>query len=370
MNTSTVPPDASTGSVPPAPRLATTSGPRSPAQLWALLRDRLPELLATTGTALLVAAVTGFVVSQWRALDNVGQAGLLVAGSVVLTLQGQWASSREGRLVRRLVPLSWAAAVGLTLVAVQLLAELGLPATPRLGIALAGVVAMAHAAWAWRQRPGSILLQVVTVACALYAVGPLGAALSDTWGGVDAVAWLAVPAEALFGITGSGSDVFAVVAIGHLVVGVAWLAVGLQLPAPAAARTGRIGGSLVLAVAACELNAMSSPIGSSLALLVVVGFLLVGLALRDGLLIGFGSMAALVTGLRTTWSLFSGETAVTVTVATAGVVALLAALRLGRARDEHDDAREPDDAPSDAAPASPAGRGPGVASGDAPSTSA
>lgn len=225
-------------------------------------------------------------------------------------------------------------AAALTLVAVRLLLELGLPSSPRLAVLGAGLVAVGHAAWAWRQRPGSIVLQVTTVASALYAAGPLGRSLLDDWATADVATWLTVPGEALFGITGSTSDVFAMVAIGHLLVAVAWLGTSLRLSDPGPARTGRIGGSLLLAIAACEFNAMASRIGATLALLVVIAFLPVGVALRDGLLIGFGAMAGLVTGLRTTWSLFSGETAVTVTVAGAGILLLLAALRLGRVRDD------------------------------------
>lgn len=355
MTPSTVPSATSgaagPGPVPPAPRVAADRprrGPRSLAELRGLLRERLPELLATTGVVLLVAAVAGFVVSQWKALDNLGQAGLLVAGSVVLTLQGQWASTSDSRLVRRLVPLSWGAAATLTLVAVQLLGELGLPDAPRAAIAIAGIVALAHAAWAWWQRPGSIVLQLVAVGCALYAVGPIGVSLGDTWGVAGLATWLSVPGEALFGMTGATTDAFAIVATGHLLVGIGWVAVGLHLREAAPARTARIGGSLLLAVAACEFNAMASPVGASIALLVVIAFLVVGIAIRDGLLIAFGSMAALVTGLRTVWSLFSGETAVTVTVSIAGVVLLLAALRLGRARDDRGDADdEPDDGAGD-----------------------
>lgn len=148
----------------PTPDQSGHHGPRSLAELRGQLRDRLPELLATAGVALLVAAIAGFVVSQWRALDNLGQAGLLLAGSVSLTAQGRWAGGRDGRLVRRLVPLSWGAAAGLTLVAAQLLFELGLPDAMRLAIAGAGLAALAHAAWAWRQRSSSIVLQVTAVA--------------------------------------------------------------------------------------------------------------------------------------------------------------------------------------------------------------
>lgn len=330
---------ARTTQPPPAPALS-TDGARPPrrslAELGAVLRDRLPELLATAGVGLLVAAVAGFVVSRWTALDNLGQAGLLVAGSVVLTVQGTWSARRGGRLVQRLVPMSWASAAALTSVATQLVLEVGLPDLARVGIAGAGLAAAGHAGWLWRRRPRSVVLQLATVASALYAVGPIGRSVADGWEVVDPARWGGAPLVAIFGSDAVATDAFGPVALGHLLVAVAWIAVALRLDAVVAGRVGRIGGALLLAWSALELNTMASPIGASLALLVVLGFLVVGIALEDVLLIGFGSMAGLVTGLRTIWSLFTGETAVTVTVATAGVLLVLVALRLGRARDDHD----------------------------------
>ncbi len=349
------PPPTSGHTPPPAPALAgarrgpTPRSRRSPAQLRAVLAERLPELLATAGVALLVAAVAGFVVSQWSALDNLGQAGLLVAGSAVLTAQGTWASRRDGRFVHRMVPLSWGAAAGLTLVASQLLLEVGLPDHTRLAIAGAGLVAASHAGWAWHRRPDSVVLQVVTVAAATWAVGPVGRSVADGWGGTADLAWAGIPIAAIFGLDGSTTDGFLVVAIGHLLVAVAWIAVGLRLPDVTASRVARVGGALLLAWSALEFNAMASPIGASLALVLVLGFLVVGMALEDALLIAFGAMAGLVTGLRTTWSLFSGETAVTLTVAITGVVLVLTAMRLGRARDDESGAPE-QSAPEQSAP--------------------
>ncbi len=350
---------------PPTPGPTPRPSRRSLVQLRAVLADRLPELLATAGVALLVAAVAGFVVSQWTALDNLGQAGLLVAGSVVLTVQGTWSARRPGRLLHRLVPLSWGAAAGLTLVATQLLLELGLPSSSRLAIAGAGMVAAAHAAWLWTRRPDSVVLQVAAVASAIYAAGPIGISLADAWDSADVLTWSTVPFLAIFGLDAGRTDAFAVVAAGHLLVAVAWVAVGLRLDHPVASRTGRIGGALLLAWSALELNAVASPVGTSLALLVVLGFLVVGVALEDGLLIGFGAMAGLVTGLRTIWSLFNGETAVTLTVAVAGVALVLAALRLGRARDNEAGAPAPD-APAPGATGSAAEAG--TAEPDAPGT--
>lgn len=335
--------DTATTSPPPAPDLAPSGPtdpirggtPRSRAELGVVLRERLPELLATTGAALLVAAVAGSVVSRWTALDDLGQAGLLVAGSVVLTLQGSWSARRGGRLVTRLVPLSWASAAALTVVAAQLVFAVVLPDFDRVAIAGAGLVAAGHAGWLWRRRPSSVVLQLATVAGALYAVGPVGRSLADGWDVVDPGWWVGAPLAAVFGSGAVTSDGFGVVAVGHLAVAVAWSVVAFRLDT-VAGRVGRVGGALLLAWSALELNAMASPIGASLALLVVLGFLLVGIAVEDALLIGFGAMAGLVTGLRTTWSLFTGEVAVTVTVATAGVLLVLVALRLGRARDDHD----------------------------------
>lgn len=321
-----------TGQAPdPAATTPVERRPRGAAQVRATVRSRLPELLGGAGALLVVAAVTGFVVSSWDVLGNLGQAALLGAGSVALSLQAQWASRRTSRVLGRLVTLSWAAAAGLTLVSAQLLLDLALPDATRLAILGAGLAALAHASWAWSRHADSILLQLASVAAAVYAVGPLGATMDAGWDAVSWGDWMAAPVAALFGGTPAVADTgFVVVAIGHAVVAIAWILVGLRLQRPAAARAARIGGPMLLGWAVLEFNAMAEPIGAAIALLIVIGFLIVGIALEDGLLIALGTLAGLITGLRTIWSLFTGETAVTLTIAVAGTAMLVVALRLAR----------------------------------------
>lgn len=305
--------------------------PRSAAQVRAAIRNRLPELLGGAGALLVVTAVAGFVVSSWDVLGNLGQATLLAAGSVALSLQAQWASRRTSPVLGRLVPLSWGAATGLTLVAAQLLLELALPDVTRVAILGAGLAALAHAGWAWSRRADSILLQLVSVAAAVYAVGPLGATMGAGWDAVSWGDWMTAPVVALVGGTPPVDDAsFVLVAIGHAAVAITWILGGLRLQRPAAARVARIGGPMLLGWAVLEFNAMAAPIGAAIALLIVVGFLIVGIALEDGLLITLGGLAGLVTGLRTIWSLFTGETAVTLTIAVAGATMLVVAMRLAR----------------------------------------
>ena len=308
--------------------------PRSAAQVRSAVMDRLPELLGGAGALLVLAAVAGFVVSSWEVLGNVGQAALLAAGSVGLSVQAQWASRRASRTLGRLVTLSWGAAAGLTLVAAQLLLDVALPGAARLAILGAGIASLAHAGWAWSRHTDSILLQLTSVAAAVYAVGPLGATMDAGWDAVSWSTWITSPVTALLGGTPPASEAgFVLVAVGHALVAVTWILVGLRLQRPAAARTARIGGPMLLGWAVLEFNAMAAPIGAAIALLIVIGFLIVGLALQDGMLVTLGVLAGVVTGLRTIWSLFTGETAVTLTIAVAGTTMLVAAIRLARRAD-------------------------------------
>ncbi len=306
---------------------------RTPTQLRDAIMGRLPELLGGFGAMLVVAAVAGFVVSSWDVLGNVGQAGLLAAGSAGLSFQAHWATGRDNAVLRRLVPLCWGAAAGLTLVAAQLVFDIVLPDVARLAVLGAGVAGLAHAGWAWREHPSSILLQLTSVATALYAVGPIGAGVDAGWDVVSWSGWAAAPIEALVtGTSDTGNDGLLMVAIGHTAIAVAWLLLGLRLRSVPAARVARVGGSILLGWAVLEFNAMVNPIGAAIALLLVIGFLIVGIALEDGLLISLGALAGLVTGLRTIWSLFTGQVAVTLTVAVAGVLMLAVAIQVARRR--------------------------------------
>lgn len=355
MATQTTPPAAPviaapdlTGT-PPAPgadprrRAGASAGspPRTPAHIRAAVMRRLPELLGGAGAILVIAAVAGFVVSSWDVLGNVGQASLLAAGSVALSFQAHWATNRDNAVLRRLVPLCWAAAAGLTLVATQLVLDLALPDAARLALTGAGLAGLAHAGLAWRHHRDSILLQLTAVATALYAVGPLGSGLDAGWEDVSWAGWTAVPIEALVtGTVDSGNDGLFVVAVGHAIVAIAGILVGLRLESVAPARTARVGGAILLGWSVLEFNAMTNPIGSAIALLIVIAFLIVGIALEDGLLISLGALAGLVTGLRTIWSLFTGQVAVTLTIAIAGAVMLGVAVQVARRRGS-DDAAEP-----------------------------
>lgn len=331
MNDVAPDPTASTAPPPPPPwppqPPASSPTTARPPRAW---RDRLPEVVAALGAGLVVLALAGFVSSTWEVLDAYGQAVALAAAGAALTVAGLWADGSGRRTFAALVPTLWATATAVVVAALDTALGAALPAAGRVAIALAGAGGAVHAALLWRRRPDAFLTQLAIVAAALFAAGPVGTALSDTWADADGVELLR-PLVGLLDPT-AATDAFALVAGLHLAIGVAWLVAARDL-ATRPAHLARVGGTVVVGYAALELNVLANPMGAALALLVVLGYLVAGLLTDDLFLVVAGTVGALATGVKVIWSLFSGEVAVTLTVFSAGLAMLGWAYRAARRRD-------------------------------------
>jgi hypothetical protein len=278
-----------------------------------------------------VVALAGFVSSSWEALDAHGKSLALATASAGLTVAGLWADTSGRRTFARLVPIVWATATAVLVAAVAVALQAALPDAGRVAIALAGAVGVAHGLVLWRRRPDAMLSQLATAAAAVFAVGPVGTSLADTYGATP-LPELVRPLAGVFDPT-LASDAFALVALGHLLVAVAWLVAARGL-AGRPAHLARVGGSALLGYAAMEFNVLVSPMGAVVALLVVLGYLVAGVVLDDVFLVVVGTMGAIASGVKVVWSVFSGEVAVTLTVFGVGLAMLAWAYRAARGRDD------------------------------------
>lgn len=305
--------------------------PSPPRRPW---RTRLPEAVAAVGAGLVILALIGFISSTWALLGEYPKALALGAAAAGLTVAGLWADQSGRRTFTALVPIAWATATAVLVAAVHVGLGAAAPDALRAVIAIAGVVGVAHAATLWQRRPGSFLLQLSTVAAAVFAVGPIGTRLADRYD-VALVPELFRPLVGLLDPTVT-SDTFVIVAAGHLLVAIAWLGMSRVLPG-AAAHTARVGGSALLAYAAMEFNVLANPMGAVVALVVVLGYLVAGIVLDDLFLIVVGTIGALTSGVKVIWALFSGEVAVTLTVFSVGLAMLAWAWRAAQHRDRTDE---------------------------------
>lgn len=313
---------------PSGPPLGTATA-RPPRRPW---RDRLPEVVATIGAALVVLALAGFVSSTWDVLDAYGQSLALAAAAAALTVAGLWADQSGRRTFAALVPLVWATGTAVLIAAVHVALVAAMPDATRIAIALAGAFGVAHAAVLWRRRPDAVLSQLATVGAAVFAAGPVGTSLADRYE-ASLFPELVRPLAGLLDPT-VASDDFLLVAFAHLAIAVAWLGLGRVLTGRPA-HIARVGGSALIGYAAMELNVLELPLGAALALLVVLGYLIAGIVLDDVFLVVVGTVGALATGVKVIWSLFSGEVAVTLTVFTVGLAMLAWAYRQAGRRDGH-----------------------------------
>lgn len=307
----------------PAPPTAAGTPPRS----W---RTRLPEVVATVGALLVIAAIAGFLSSTWALLGDYPKSLVLGAAAVGLTIAGTWAEKSGRRTFTTIVGLLWLTATAVLTGAASLAALTALPDAGRLAIGVAGVVGAAHALLLLQRRPDSPLQQLAVAGAALYAAGPVGSGLADRFTWAQLPDQLGLPVAGLLDPTIT-SDLFVVTGIVHALIGVAWLALGGTLTGRGAT-TARVGGTLVLAYAAMELNVLENPLGAVAALLIVLGYLIAGLVRDDGFLVGAGTIGALVSGIRVIWALFTGEVAVTLTVFTVGLLMLGWAYRAAQRR--------------------------------------
>jgi hypothetical protein len=252
-----------------------------------------------------------------------------------LTAAGAWAESSARRLLSNITSMLYMSATLCVVSAVTLAVRAGLPDGGRLAVAAGGVAAAVHAGVVLSRDRESVLRQLSLLAGLLYAVGPFGTAISDRWEPND-VELFFHPLRGLVDPTFT-SDAFVLTGLLHALVGAVWLVMSRDLDGRAATAA-RIAGTAVLAYAALELNVLTAPIGALLALLIVLGYLVYGMATDDGGLVVVGAIGALLAGVRVLAALFSGEVAVTVATFAAGLAMLAWAVRA--TRDRRDDEQE------------------------------
>lgn len=307
------------GHRPPArPGPSVDEAPRRP---W---RDRLPELVGGIGTILVLAAVVGFVSATWEELDRYGRSLVLFGATGGITAAALFIEQRRREQLASLTSMLWLAGAG-TLGASATLAftEL-LDGGTRTAVALAGVLAAGYALSSSRRAPGSSLRQLGIVGGLLYAAGPFGTGVADTYG-LDDLATALDPVVALF-VRDVASQAFALTGTLHLVVGAGWLLWATRTTGRAS-RVAWVGSTVVLTYAALELHALPNGIGAFGALLVVLGYLVFGLVNERGGAVAVGATGVLIAGSRVLWSLFSGEVATTIASFTVGLALLAWAVR-------------------------------------------
>lgn len=302
--------------------------PRPPRRPW---RDRLPEVVATIGAVLVVLALAGFASSTWTLLNEYAKALALGAVAAGLTVAGLWADQSGRRTFAALVPTVWATATAVLVGAVLLALQAAMPDAGRVAIAVAGTSGAIHGALLWQRRPDALLTQLATASAAVFAAGPVGTALADRWTAIS-LAELTRPLAGLLDPTVE-SDAFLLVAVAHLVIGVAWLAVARAMTG-GPAHLARVGGSTLVAYAAMEFNVLELPLGAAIALLIVLGYLIAGIVLDDVFLVIVGTVGALATGVKVIWALFTGEVAVTLTIFVVGLAMLAWAQHAARGRED------------------------------------
>ena len=317
------PPGTSAAAPPRQKPPMTARAPRVP---W---RQRVPELVATIGVLLVIAAVGGFLSSTWEDITQYEKALVLGAAAVAFTAAGVWADRADRRAFTALVPLLWAAGSATLLGSLTLAASTAAPGQARQSLAIAGLGTAAHAGWLLTRRPSSVIQQLSLLAALLFAAGPFGTATGDrfTW---DTLELAGTPLVGLIDLTFT-SDAFVITGIAHALIGVVWLALSHRLDG-LAATVAKLAGSGVLAFAAMELNVLAEPTGAVAALLIVLGYLVYGLVAEDPLLIVVGSVGALVAGTRVLTALFTGEVLATITVFVAGLAMIVWAFQAIRRR--------------------------------------
>jgi hypothetical protein len=324
MSYQTVPPATPHGPTAPPPGPPQRPSPlHQPESPWGRgtpprpRRERLPEWVAGIGGVLVALAVTGFLASSWEDITQVQKAMALAVAAAVLTAAGLWADR-----ARRLEPVlgtCWATATVLVVATVALLgAELG-PGSARLVTAAAGVAGGVHAGLLLARRRTALLQQASLLGALVYAAGPVGTAASDAWSALGA-ARLAL--EPLLGFVDPAyaSPAFLVTGVAYLAIGAAWIGLARVLDGRAGVAA-KVVGCLVLAHAALQLN-LVGPVGSVVALAVVLGFLLYGLAADEAGLLVAGVAGCVIAGVRVLAALFTGKALVTVLVFCGGLAML------------------------------------------------
>jgi hypothetical protein len=292
-------------------------------------RERLPELVAGIGTALVAASVAGFVTSTWEQLALPEKAMVLAAIALGLTVAAVFVDNAARRGLSRVVSLVYLSASISVAASATLFGYLADPSAGRTGILFGGLAAAAHAGWVLSRDPTSPIRVAGLGAALLYAAGPVGTAAADRFSTMD-------PLELLLPVGGlldpaMTSDAFVLPGVGWAVTGIALLALTSRL-SDRARHTATTVATVALFAAAVMLNVASNPIGAFAALAVVIGYLLFGLvAARTGMVV-VGAIGALLAGVRVLVGLFSGQVAVTVTALAVGVTMLGWAIHAARRR--------------------------------------
>lgn len=301
--------------------------------------QRTPELVAGIGATLLTLAALGGVIHSWDLLTDLQRGVLLIGVAVGLTTAGVWADTRTtDARARHTITLSWAGATALVVAAVDLTAgTLGL--IERVVVALAGLAGAAHAGTllATRRR-GAVLQHVALFATLVYAIGPVG--IDFAWGHANlAMGWTL---EGLFVttlgpffvvMTGDLLPAAAVVpnAVALAVIGAAWAGAGTR--GEGAARYVSVTlAAIALAWGALLANSADDPVGAAIALAIVLGLLIAGIARDDALLVTLGAIGTTVAGLRVLAAILTGAELVIVIVGGLGLAMIVGALWMLRRR--------------------------------------
>lgn len=333
------PPVRSATSAPPAgpawPRPGAAGIRPAPTRATAHLpaRERLPEIVGGIGVVLVLVAAAGFVASQWQQVGDVPRAMLLGFAAAGLSAGGAWVDGRESRSrgLRAVVALVLAAATALVAGAVTLAAAALLPGHGRVAIALGGAAALGHAVVAWNTRREQLTPQVALFAAALYAAGPWGSALSDSFRELQ-LAELWRPLEGVFDPTVT-SDAFVLTALLHLGVAAAWVGVHRLTSGPAQ----RLAAGLALLAAtsaAVQANVHPSAVGAVVALGIVVATFAWAIADEDGLLVVGSAVGLVFCGVRVLAAVFTGKVLATVLLLLVGLALLAWAVRAASTRDD------------------------------------
>lgn len=324
---------------PSAPRSVAPAGPSGVGR-W---RERLPELVGGIGVSLVVLAVGGLVASSWENVGDLTRAMLLGLGATGLTAGALWIDGRDDeagerlRALRSVVGLVFLAGTVMVAASVTLALATTFPDTGRVAIGLGGGAALAHGLFVWNARRDQLAPQLGLFAAAVYAGGPWGDRISDTFRDLD-LGQLAVPLEGAFWPEVT-SERFVVTALAHLLVAVAWLAVHRSTEGPAR----RLAGVLtVLAAssAALQANVHPSAIGAVIALGIVIATFVYAVQAEEGVLVVGSSLAMFLTGVRVLAAIFSGKVLATIVVLLLGMALLMLAVRMAAGRGPVTPARE------------------------------
>lgn len=319
---------ADTPPPPPPPR----ARPGQERRGW---RDRLPEVAATIGSVLVIAAITGFVTSSWEELTLLQRAVVLAAVSVGLTVGGAYVEGASRRALDRVTSLVYLSASSAVAASVTLAGHAAEPGAARLGIAAGGLAAAGHAGWVLRRDPSSPTRTIALALALLFGVGPAGLTPADRFSTMNPLD-LGLPLVGAVDPTIT-SDAFLVPGVGWAVVGVALLALAGRL-AGRARHTATVVATGVLLGAALMLNVLSDPVGAFAALCILLGYLVFGYLTDQVGIQLVGAVGVLLAGIRVLWGLFSGQLAVTVAVLVVGLMLLAYALRAARDRSARDPA--------------------------------